>query len=240
MPSGNGTLLITDIDGTLIGQDDALAAFNDLWTSHFASCGSKLVYNTGRSVDSFIRLVRRTNGGVLVPDAFICNNGTTICSWPNGIEEPPIFDEKWAHALAAGWDKEGVRKAANTAAAACGYDVPIGNVPKPEGNNSTRVAMKKLGAFGLLEGTSDAGMAGAFKYGLMMLTEGTPAERELALQTYAAELHKEIEKTGMEVHIGKVIQRQSHGTYDFLVCVDVSWLFEEPHTGTPRLEDSGK
>ena len=67
-------LLVTDLDNTLIGSKSDLALFNDTWR-RCAPKGSKLIYNTGRSLDSFKQHIC---DGVIVPDAFIAGVGTRV------------------------------------------------------------------------------------------------------------------------------------------------------------------
>ncbi|KAL8450463.1 hypothetical protein Emed_002551 [Eimeria media] len=54
-PDGkNKVLVVTDLDGTLIGHDEYLAKFKKHWTLHHFWRGSKLVYNTGRNLKDFL------------------------------------------------------------------------------------------------------------------------------------------------------------------------------------------
>ena len=46
-------LVISDIDGTMLGNDEGLARFNQLWAQ--MPVGSKLCFNTSRTLDSFRR-----------------------------------------------------------------------------------------------------------------------------------------------------------------------------------------
>jgi hydroxymethylpyrimidine pyrophosphatase-like HAD family hydrolase len=220
---GHAILLITDIDGTLIGDDDALARLNELWLTLMKPQGSKLVYNTGRSVESFVRLVRRSEGLVMLPDLYICNNGTTICSWPDGIDEPAVYDTSWSERLqGGGWEKARVKAAAIAAAVACGFAADIQVMPEPKGNASSRAMIDALGQWGIREGRSDKGLAGAFKYNLVLNTAGSPEQRDTDLKAFSKAFQSELTKANAgSIH------------------VDTSWLYATPHSGPPSPEDWG-
>lgn len=75
-------VLVTDLDGTLIGHDDYLRRFNEIWTrQHMFNEGSKLVYSTGRNLKDFLHAARQF--GLLRPDYAICGVGTEIYQFPS-------------------------------------------------------------------------------------------------------------------------------------------------------------
>ncbi len=42
-----GVLLVSDLDDTMMGDDEATAAFTSWWQSAMVPAGGRLVYNTG-------------------------------------------------------------------------------------------------------------------------------------------------------------------------------------------------
>jgi sucrose-6F-phosphate phosphohydrolase len=97
---GARRVLVTDLDGTLLGDDHALARFRDWFAPSRAD--HRLVYASGRHLESVRSLV---DAGILPePDAVISGVGVEIHdgsgrSWPGWTER---FD---------GWDADGVRRA---------------------------------------------------------------------------------------------------------------------------------
>ncbi|KAL8274118.1 hypothetical protein Esti_001960 [Eimeria stiedai] len=80
-PDGkNKVLVVTDLDGTLIGHDDYLAKFKKHWTLNHFWRGSKLVYNTGRNLKDF--LTAAGVHGLPKPDFAILGVGTEIYTFP--------------------------------------------------------------------------------------------------------------------------------------------------------------
>lgn len=78
-------LLVTDLDNTLGGDDDALKRPNTWLQKHRQTDDSKLVYATGRSWKSYQRLVAQTS--LLEADVLIASVGTGICYLGNQLDE---------------------------------------------------------------------------------------------------------------------------------------------------------
>lgn len=75
-------VVVTDLDGTLLGHEDYLRRFNEIWTrQHMFNEGSRLVYSTGRNLKDFLHAARQF--GLLRPDYAICGVGTEIYEFPN-------------------------------------------------------------------------------------------------------------------------------------------------------------
>lgn len=89
-------LLVTDLDNTLIGDDDALNRLNTWFKAHRQTYGSKLVYATGRSLKSYQRLFTHTP--LLEPDGLIASVGTEIYYPGNQL------DQAWS-SPASGWNR---------------------------------------------------------------------------------------------------------------------------------------
>ncbi|CAD7701686.1 unnamed protein product, partial [Ostreobium quekettii] len=76
-------MLVSDLDGTMVDDgsteaDSAMAEFCEYWENVAALCGSKLVYNTGRSLGQFIGLLNVKQGALAMPDVVITAVGTKV------------------------------------------------------------------------------------------------------------------------------------------------------------------
>ncbi|WP_432813433.1 sucrose-phosphate phosphatase [Pantanalinema sp. GBBB05] len=89
-------LLVTDLDNTLVGDDDALNRLNAWFKEHRQTYDSKLVYATGRSLKSYQRLLTHTS--LLEPDGLIASVGTEIYYPGNQL------DQAWSNP-SSGWDR---------------------------------------------------------------------------------------------------------------------------------------
>jgi len=93
-------LFVSDLDHTLVGDDDALKRLNQKLSQHRQDYGTKIVYATGRSRISYLDL--KTRKQLLTPDALIASVGAEIYS-DDGKDVP---DAAWSDQLAVGWDRE--------------------------------------------------------------------------------------------------------------------------------------
>ena len=100
------SLLITDLDNTLVGNLEALNLLNDRLIEARQQQELLLVYSTGRSLTSYRHLCTTTP--LLTPDVLITAVGTEIYK---GAQEPP--DAEWSAKLQQNWDKALVRQVAS-------------------------------------------------------------------------------------------------------------------------------
>lgn len=103
MRSVKGALLATDLDGTLVGDEDALAALND----ELAAIRDRvtLAYVTGRSLLSTLGLIRQA--GLLTPDWIVSGVGTAVHRGPEWK-----LDLAWSRRLRQNWNSSRVRSVA--------------------------------------------------------------------------------------------------------------------------------
>ncbi|WP_310429821.1 sucrose-phosphate phosphatase [Chamaesiphon sp. VAR_48_metabat_135_sub] len=93
------SLLITDLDHTLVGNDESLDRLNRVLDRSRQTLGTKIVYATGRSRESYQDLV--TSQRLLAPDALIAAVGTEI--YLDASETP---DPEWVSKLGINWHRE--------------------------------------------------------------------------------------------------------------------------------------
>ncbi len=91
-------LFVTDLDHTLIGDDQALEKLNQILQQHREEYETKIVYATGRSPELYQLLT--TEKKMLVPDALVASVGTEIY-YQIGTQS----DQEWAEIISPGWNR---------------------------------------------------------------------------------------------------------------------------------------
>jgi len=94
-------LFVTDLDNTLVGDDQALVELNRQLSQHRQEYGTKIVYATGRSPTLYRQL--QTEKHLLEPDALIAAVGTEI--YLNGSDTPT---PAWSERLSQRWERDTV------------------------------------------------------------------------------------------------------------------------------------
>jgi sucrose-6-phosphatase len=94
-------LFVTDLDGTFVGDDAALALLSHQLDQHRQTYGTVIVYATGRSLTLFEELNQEKS--LLEPDFRVLSVGTEI--YPQGSNTP---DPGWSDHLSQGWDRSRV------------------------------------------------------------------------------------------------------------------------------------
>lgn len=117
---GKPVMVVSDLDGTMVGDDEATKAFRNFWQKQAVVRGSVLVYSTGRSLQSFQALLREKNHCLNVPDVLVSSVGTKIYI-NNGLGEWKE-DQGWVSTLDKDWKLNVVREAAYSALAEVGTD----------------------------------------------------------------------------------------------------------------------
>lgn len=113
-------LLVSDLDGTLIGDAAGLRAFASFWRDAAAPTGSRLVFSTGRSLPSFLALAAELGEALPTPDALVCSVGTCVYRpTPGGGWAE---DAGWRARLDRDWDLEAATRVVASALASAGAD----------------------------------------------------------------------------------------------------------------------
>jgi sucrose-6F-phosphate phosphohydrolase len=100
MPDNESYLLVSDVDDTLLGDDQGLALFSQWCESN--RDWLRIAYASGRFVDSLLDSVR--NEGLPSPDALIGGVGTQIMAYPSC----DVFGG-WIDTLGRKWDAAQIR-----------------------------------------------------------------------------------------------------------------------------------
>jgi sucrose-6-phosphatase len=95
------SLFVTDLDHTLVGDDESLDQLNLILHQYRQTAGTKIVYATGRSPASYQELAMAK--GLIPPDALIAAVGSEIY-----LDASSTPDSEWADKLSLNWQREEV------------------------------------------------------------------------------------------------------------------------------------
>ncbi len=93
------SLLVTDLDNTLVGNDEALRQLLPLFDRYRQTQGTKIVYATGRSPALYQELA--SSAYLLAPDALISSVGTEIY-----LGDTLTPDSRWVDKLSHNWHRK--------------------------------------------------------------------------------------------------------------------------------------
>ena len=116
-PRRAATMVVTDLDGTMVGDgkafDEGTLAFKQYWEDVAGLAGGSLVWNTGRSIGQACALFKEKEGLLAVPSVIITAVGTKIFDrdpmFPHTTPEGWRENAVWSKKLDDGWDLEAVR-----------------------------------------------------------------------------------------------------------------------------------
>lgn len=103
----NNFLFISDLDNTLIGDDEGLEELNQILKYHREKYETKIVYATGRSLFLYKQLLLEKP--LISPDALIAAVGTEVYLNPENEQ----IDQDWASLLSKNWQRDKILKIAN-------------------------------------------------------------------------------------------------------------------------------
>ena len=107
-------LFITDLDHTLVGDDQSMEKLNQRLNIHRQEHNTKIVYSTGRSLFLYQQLEKEQEDKdkkLLKPDILICAVGTEIYNYD--AQYKLTLNEKWSEHLSQAWDRELVKQIAD-------------------------------------------------------------------------------------------------------------------------------
>jgi sucrose-6-phosphatase len=93
------SLLVTNLDNTLVGNDEELQQLNQILDRYRQMSSTKIVYATGRSLTSYQELA--TTRQLLTPDALIAAVGTEIYLGDSSNPDP-----EWTKQIDCNWNRD--------------------------------------------------------------------------------------------------------------------------------------
>jgi sucrose-6-phosphatase len=106
-------LFITDLDYTLVADDQAMVKLNQRLELHRQQRATRIVYSTGRSLFLYKELIKQQKAKqkeLLKPDILICAVGTEIYDNYQDDKDMLTLNSKWSENLSEAWDRDLVKK----------------------------------------------------------------------------------------------------------------------------------
>ena len=119
-----GILIVSDLDGTMVGDDDATRRFAAWWLQEAIPRGSVLVYSSGRHLELFQTLLEEKRGTLLPPDLYIGSVGTALYRAAGHFPAALTEDADFMTRLDDAWDRELVPKVARRVVDELGPGMP--------------------------------------------------------------------------------------------------------------------
>lgn len=119
-PDGAPFLVVSDLDGTMVGADATTLRFKQYWEAQAVLRGCRLVFSSGRTLVQYLELAEEKAGLLAQPDVFISAVGTRIYNYDSDGEWEE--DAAWTATLDDGWSEQLVRDACTAAVVLCGHD----------------------------------------------------------------------------------------------------------------------
>jgi len=119
-PEGPIFMVVSDLDGTMVGDDATTLRFKKYWQREAVLRGCRLVFSTGRTLEQYLELAEEKAGTLVEPDGLISGVGTRVytCTGRGQWEE----DKAWTAVLSEGWNESVVRATCEAAIQVCGEE----------------------------------------------------------------------------------------------------------------------
>jgi hypothetical protein len=85
-PGGAPFLVVSDLDGTMVGDDATTLRFKQYWETQAVLRGCRLVYSSGRTLVQYLELAQEKEGLLAQPDALISAVGTRVYNYDGAGE----------------------------------------------------------------------------------------------------------------------------------------------------------
>mmetsp|Transcript_667 Transcript_667/g.1395 ORF Transcript_667/g.1395 Transcript_667/m.1395 type:complete len:417 (+) Transcript_667:100-1350(+) len=113
-------MVVSDLDGTMVGDDATTLRFKTYWEEEAVWRGSVLVFSSGRTLEQYLELAAEKDGVIASPDALVSAVGTRV--YTRLGQEQWEEDDAWTATLDEGWNEQVVLDSCTEAIELCGED----------------------------------------------------------------------------------------------------------------------